>query len=244
MASLPKPKQTDWELELPEEQPEINGNGELSEEDAAERDRRNQIQREVAERADFKRRTQVLQRNLPRPPIIDADTLLEDAANIVDPVERAVAKEMALLVINDALKYPDPDAPTKVNGASRPLEIFNDNQLNQARLEIALEMPPSGQEERRQLFEKNWLEIHNASLPGLQNYGESEIDPEKQQIIAKTNNVSPEFPTIFPFTPNTNVVVLEPSTSTPPFSQPPPPATRSRRSSPYIMAGTTREPSF
>lgn len=241
---MPKPKQTDWELELPEEQSEINGEGELSEEDATERDRRNQILREAAERADFKRRTQVLQRNLPRPPVIDADSLLENAANIVDPVESAVAKETALLVINDALKYPDPDAPTKVTGTSRPLEIFDDDELNQARLEIALEIPSSGGQERHQLFEKNWLEIHGSSLPGLQNYGEDELAPEKQQIIADTNNVSLLTSLPFPSVANTDVVFLKPSIFTPPFSQQPPPATRSRRSSPCIMVGIIREPRF
>lgn len=189
-ASLPKPKETDWELELPEEQQETHGEAERSEEDAAERDRRNQIIREAVERADFKRRTQVLQRNLPRPPVIDADTLLENAANIVNPEESAVAKEMALLVINDALKYPDPAAPTKVTGASRPLEIFDDDELNKARLEIALEIPSSGGEERQQRFEESWLEIHSASLPGLTGYGESESESEKQRVVAETINVS------------------------------------------------------
>lgn len=187
----------DWELELPEEQRELNGNDELTEEDAAERDRRNQILREAAERADFKRRTKVLQRNLPRPPVVDADTLLDNAAKIVDPVEGAVAREMAILVINDSLKYPDSNAPAKLTGAPRPLENFSDEQLDQARLEIALEMPSSGREERQQVFEKNWLELHGTSLPGLQNYGESEVDAEKQRIITETNNVSLSFPALF-----------------------------------------------
>ena len=168
----------------------MNGNGELTEEDATERDSRNQILREAAERADFKRRTQVLQRNLPRPPVIDADTLLKKAAKTVDLAEAAVAKEMAILVINDAIKYPDPNAPSKVTGASRPLENFTDDQLNQARLEIALEMPSSGKEERQQIFEKNWLEIHSTSLPGLQNHGEGEVDPQQDQIVAGIKNVS------------------------------------------------------
>lgn len=131
-----------------------------------------------------------MQRCLPRPSVIDADTLLENAANIVDPVEGAVAKETALLVINDALKYPDPDVPTKVTGASRPLEIFDDDELDKARLEIALEIPSSGGEERQQLFEKSWLEIHGASLLGLQDDGESESESEKEQVVAETINVS------------------------------------------------------
>lgn len=202
-ASLPKPKETDWELELPEEQQETHREAERSEEDAAERDRRDQILREAAERADFKRRTQVVQRNLPRPSVIDADALLKNAANIVDPVERAVAKEMALLMINDALKYPDPDNPTKVIGASRPpdLESFTDDELNKARQEIALEMSSNGGEERQRRFEESFLKIHGASLPGLTRYGaslpglecyesESESVSEKQRVEAETINVS------------------------------------------------------
>ncbi|KAL8746765.1 MAG: hypothetical protein Q9184_007698, partial [Pyrenodesmia sp. 2 TL-2023] len=57
-ASLPRPKETEWDLELPEEQQESNGDIELSEEDAAERDRRNQAIREAAHQAELKRRTQ------------------------------------------------------------------------------------------------------------------------------------------------------------------------------------------
>ena len=188
---MPKPKETDWELELPEEQQETNGDMERFEEDATERDRRDRILREATERADFKRRTQVLQRNLPRPTVINADTLLENAANIVDPVESAVAMEMALLVINDALKYPDPDSSAQVTGAlRRPLEDFDDDELNRARLEIALEIPSSGREERQQLFEETWLEIHNTSLPGLAGYDDSESEPKRQQIVDETIQVS------------------------------------------------------
>jgi pre-mRNA-splicing factor CDC5/CEF1 len=174
---------------LPEEQEETNGEVELSEEDAAERDRRNQSLREAAERAEFKRRTQVLQRNLPRPSTVDADSLLKNASMMVNPVESVVAKEMALLVLNDALKYPDPDVPTKVTGASRPLEIFDDDELNKARLEIALELPSSGGEERQQLFEESWLKIHNASLLGLTDYSDSESEVEKL-LATETVNVS------------------------------------------------------
>lgn len=189
MASLPKPKQTDWELELPDEQAETNGESELAEEDAAERDRRNQILREAAERADFKRRTQVVQRNLPRPSVIDVDTLLEHAANLKDPAESLVAKEVAFLIINDALKYPDSDAPQKVNGTSRPLEVFSDDELNKARLEIALEMSSSRAEERQQLLD-DWQKFHTSSILGLENYQDSEFEAEKQKLLTETVTVS------------------------------------------------------
>jgi len=182
-AALPKPKEVDFELELPEEQQQLDGEIELSEEDAAERDHRNQVLREVAERADFKRRTQVMQKNLPRPSIVDIDTLLKVAAEVSDPVEAMIAREAALLIANDALKYPFPGAT--VQGSSRPLEIFDDDALNQARLEIAVEFPSSEKERMQQEFNASWERLHNAasSLPGLVVYEEDETD--ERHIISE-----------------------------------------------------------
>ncbi|KAA6409164.1 MAG: pre-mRNA-splicing factor cef1 [Lasallia pustulata] len=182
-ASLPKPKETDWELELPDEQQETGGNDEISEEDAAERDRRNQTLRDAAERAEFKRRTQVLQRALPRPSVVDIDALLKNALDISDPIEGAVAREMALLIANDALKYPAPGA--KVQGSSQPLEAFDDEALNKARLEIALELPQDGQAERQEEFEKAWEELHGSTkLPGLAGHSDDEIDQHQFMVEA------------------------------------------------------------
>ena len=182
-ASLPKPKETDWEFELPDAQQETNGDVELSEEDAAERDRRNREIREAAERAELKRRTQVLQRDLPRPSVVDVDSLLKNASHVADPIERAIAQEMALLVANDSLRYPAPGS--QVNGSSRSLESFDDEALNTARLEIAVEMPPVAAEKGAAGFEAAWLELHgSAKLPGLGGYGEDEIDEHQLMIEA------------------------------------------------------------
>lgn len=179
-AALPKPKEVDFELELPEEQQEVDGEIELSEEDAAERDRRNQVSREAAERTDFKRRTQVMQKKLPRPSAIDIDSLLKTAAEVVDPVEAMIAKETALLIANDALKYPIRGA--KVQGSSRSLEIFDDAALNQARLEIAVEISPGEKERIQKEHNASWESLHNAAstLPGLTAY---EDETEERQII-------------------------------------------------------------
>ncbi|KAL8997607.1 MAG: hypothetical protein Q9169_003154 [Polycauliona sp. 2 TL-2023] len=175
-ASLPKPKETEWDLELPEEQQETNGDIEFSEEDAAERDRRKLAQREAAVRADFKRRTQVLQRSLPRPSRVDINALLEAASLVSDPVENIIARESALLIANDARKHPTTDS--FVEGPARPLETFDDDALDRARVEIALEMPPDGRNERDEDFTTWWLEIHETSsgLPGLAGYNEGETE--------------------------------------------------------------------
>jgi pre-mRNA-splicing factor CDC5/CEF1 len=180
-AALPKPKALDFDLELPEEQQEVDREAELSEEDAAERDRRIKALREAEQRAEFKRRTQVMQRNLPRPTVVDSDALLDASSDITDPAEALIAMETALLIANDALKYTSPGA--KSQGSARPLEIFDDDELNKARLEIALELPSWEKEKSLQDFEASWEHLHNTStaLPGL--LGHEEDEAEERQII-------------------------------------------------------------
>merc|ERR1719160_765756 len=56
LASLPKPKDTEWELDIPEEQKEEMQVEELTEEDAAERDRRERERREAEEALERRRR--------------------------------------------------------------------------------------------------------------------------------------------------------------------------------------------
>ena len=179
-AALPKPKELDFELELPEEHREVDGLIKLSEEDAAERDQRNQVLREVAERTDFKRRSQVMQQGLPRPSTIDIDALLTAASEISDPVEAMIAKESALLVANDVFKYSKPGA--RIQGSSKPLEVFDDEALEKARLEIALELPSTGKEARLQEFDASWEELHEKSsgLLGLAGY---DFDETGEQLI-------------------------------------------------------------
>ena len=177
-AALPKPKDLDFELELPEEQQEIESGVEMSEEDAADADRRNQALREAAERADFKRRTQVMQRNLPRPLLVDVDALLKSSSGLADPAEALIARETALLIANDAFRYPLPKA--NVQGSSLPLEAFDDGELHRARLQIALELTGSDEEQRLHDFEA----LHNSSsaLPGLAGYEVDGAD-EMQSIM-------------------------------------------------------------
>ena len=180
-AALPKPKELDFELELPEEQQEVDGDMELSEEDAAERDRRNQAIREETEMADFKRRTQVLQRNLPRPTVIDVDALLKTATEVFDPIEAMIAEESALLVANDAYKYPV--SGSRVQGASRPLEVFDDDALDRARLEIALELSSGDKEKCQHDIEASWKKLHEASSSLLELAGYEKDEVDERQIL-------------------------------------------------------------
>ncbi|PQE10276.1 hypothetical protein CJF32_00000787 [Rutstroemia sp. NJR-2017a WRK4] len=188
LASLPKPKDTEWELELPEEQQEALNRQELSEEDAEIRDRRNRQIREAQEQLEFKRRTQVLQKGLPRPSVIDIDALMKTVANIPDPIESAIEKEAALLIANDALKYPTPGA--KVRGASKPIDTFDDEALSQARLQLLMEVPKDLVEEGSDAFRDAWNAAHKSSLlPGLSGYDSDDEVDEQQLLIQAFDNV-------------------------------------------------------
>lgn len=186
-ASLPKPKETDWELELPEEQQETDGTSEVAEEDAAERDKRNDDLRRAAKWAEFKRQTQALQRALPRPSVVDVDALMSTASKETDPIERMIAQEMALLISNDALKFPV--GGSKVHGKPKPLDVFEEDTLNKARMEILLEQPSDGLSANLANFQQAWEEIHGSTrLPGLAGYGEDDID--ERQLLMETFDVS------------------------------------------------------
>lgn len=181
LASLPKPKETEWELELPEQQEETADSGDLPEEDAAIRDQRNQELRDARERVEFRRRTQVMQRALPRPSVVDIDALLKSDLGTSSDVEQAIAKEMVFLILNDALKYPVNGGT--VNGTPRPLETFDDEALDKARMEVLLEL--STEDVRKAGFEQAWTDLHESTrLPGLSGYSEDEADDLSQLVKA------------------------------------------------------------
>ncbi|KAL1888332.1 Pre-mRNA-splicing factor cef1 [Sporothrix stenoceras] len=192
LASLPKPKDTDWELELPDEADENDEQAartaEQQVEDAADRDRRIREHQEALAALERKRRTQVMQRNLPRPTTVDLAALLESAANLEDPAEALVANEAALLVANDAIKFP------LTKAAARPtttvsLEAIGDNDLAEARLQVLLEAkkaPP------RDVVDLTWGGLVPASDPNdnsaalLLGLGCYEDDDEDEAISLQT----------------------------------------------------------
>lgn len=183
-AALPKPKETEWELELPEEQQEII-NAETSEEDAAIRDQRNKEIREARERIEFARQTQAYQKALPRPTIVEVNAMLEKALAATDPAEKAVLEEMTILIANDAKRF----GKAKVSGAVKPVESFEDDALQRARMEIALELSSDESKKDTEEFERAWEQLHGSSiLPGLAGYGEDEID--EQQLMTEAFDVS------------------------------------------------------
>lgn len=179
LAALPKPKAIEYELETPEEQQELqNVISELGE-DSSVRDAREKLLRDAAELAEFQRQTQVVQRRLPRPVALDIDVLIKDAEAISDPVERDAAIETALLIANDAVKF----GGAKVTGATRPVQVLEDDDLRKARELIALELSSHDAQKEKAAFTEAWTELHAArKLPGLDGYYEDEVDEHQMMV--------------------------------------------------------------
>ncbi|TDZ58616.1 Pre-mRNA-splicing factor cef-1 [Colletotrichum trifolii] len=170
LASLPKPKDTEWELELPEEQRELARTDEQLAEDAAERDRREQEYQAAQHALEMRRRTQVLQKNLPRPVKVDVSALLSRASKLDNEPEALIAKEAAALVANDAIKYPL--AHATMSGIAPHLDTFSDGDLDEARLQILTETKPRPPPDAIQAaFDSRGK---NSLLLGLGCYGDDE----------------------------------------------------------------------
>ena len=135
LASLPKPKESEWELEvLPPEQEEGKAADSPTQEDQEEIDRREREAREAAAAAEFKRQTQVYQRALPRPITVDYNALASTATGIADPIRAMIAQETARLMANDARKFPLPGST--VTGKPPKLDNLPDDLLAKAREQL------------------------------------------------------------------------------------------------------------
>lgn len=192
LSSLPKPMAIELDLEdLPSETAEPTTSMEISEEDAAERDRRNKEAREKAAKAEFKRQSQVYQRGLPRPAVLDLNALLQRASQVSDAIESLIAKEAAILIAHDSRKFPVPGA--QVEGQAPKLSKLDDRLLNAARASIAAEIASTEaqQSEWQEKFDDSWSSVHAKSLPGLENYEDDDQDEfhEEQRMIGAFDTV-------------------------------------------------------
>ncbi|KAF8421265.1 pre-mRNA splicing factor component-domain-containing protein [Tirmania nivea] len=179
-ASLPKPAEIDFEL--PDEDADTafaqgDGNREMDggiEEDAAIRDERERKRREAEEEKEWKRRTQVVQRGLPRPSIIDVMKMLEIPPGD-DEVMRMVNQEAAALVVSDALRFPVKGGKVSNAAAARRVEKMDDEILARARREILLSVPPEAISMFSETFSAEWQRVHgNNLLPGLSTYDDAD----------------------------------------------------------------------
>ena len=192
LSSLPKPREMEFELDLPEEQVELSAAEAeaLQKEDSAARDRRNAALAEAAALADFKRQTRVVQRGLPRPKVIDLDALLKVAHTTADPIARQIAEESALLIAHDAARF----GGARVKNPSKiALNALDEESMQKAQMEVILEMgqDASVRSQFGSAFAREWQNAHDAGgkvLPGLAGYAEDELD-EEQLLTEAFDNV-------------------------------------------------------
>ncbi|KAE8389191.1 hypothetical protein BDV23DRAFT_173235 [Aspergillus alliaceus] len=191
LSALPKPKETEWELEeLPSESAEPTANEEYVEEDMAERDRREREARKQAAQAELKRQSQVYQRSLPRPSVLDIDALIERASHVTDPITGMISLEAALLIAHDARKHPV--AGAKVEGKARKVERFDDALMEAARAAVIAEATSDEKKpEWIESFDSQWTATHSKTLPGLSDYADDEEDEyqQEQRLIGAFDNV-------------------------------------------------------
>jgi pre-mRNA-splicing factor CDC5/CEF1 len=179
LSALPKPKETEWELELPEERGESIQTMDAGVEDASVRDRREQLSRQAMETVEFKAQSMVIQKRLPRPTAVDVDAMMKNASKITDPIQRLVATETVLLIAHDAVKF----GGTKVHGKPRPLHQLEADGLEKARQAVAEELSTEQARNEKENFVKGWSELHSTGrVPGLDGYFEDEVD-EHQMLV-------------------------------------------------------------
>lgn len=120
--NLPKPE-NNFELLVPEDEEEVADGTVLTEEDAAERDARLKRHREEEDRKALARRSQAVQKGLPRPANVDVAKLLENLSLAPDedpelgPARSLVDNEMIKLLQHDAIAFPLPG--TSIAGGTR-----------------------------------------------------------------------------------------------------------------------------
>jgi pre-mRNA-splicing factor CDC5/CEF1 len=150
-ASLPKPK-NDFELVLPDttEDEDVM--------DAEERDRQLTLAREAEHQAALNRRSQVLQKELPRPHNINVKLFLDEANE--DSSSRLIAEEMAHLIQYDAAKYPLPDSVSST--APVGFAQISPEEMAFARAEITNELPTS-----TEIQSEIWKDFTHADITSI-----------------------------------------------------------------------------
>lgn len=184
LAALPRAKELDFELELPEEQNEVQVSEAQQKEDAALRDKREAEIAHAAALQEFRQQTKVVQKGLPRPKVIDVNSMLRHAKQLTNPVERMLEEEAISLIAADARKF----GGTKVSGIATAPGRFTEEALQRAQMEIILEIgsDPAARQRFDSRFEQEWTQAHaDAVLPGLAAYTEDD-EWDEEQLLTET----------------------------------------------------------
>ncbi|WBW74397.1 Prp19 complex subunit Cdc5 [Schizosaccharomyces osmophilus] len=186
LAKLPKPRD-DYELIEPrfadetEELPEEN-----MEEDAADRERRIQEHLAHMDRLAQERQSQVIQKGLPRPNIIQPSSW-KRACKSDSSAESLVFQELFALAASDGISHPT--SSMKIKEKIKKVEELPNSELNKCKAMVLQEMEFAQDKLEKNAFDKDFLEahdsIHNTSnlLPGLVVYEEDDEDVQSAEKI-------------------------------------------------------------
>ncbi|KAG0344216.1 Pre-mRNA-splicing factor cef1 [Podila humilis] len=183
LADLPAPK-GGLELMMPEEL-DIDTSDHAIEEDAAELAKRRKEAFEAEERARLLRRSQAVQRDLPRPSVVREHGGIESIVkldNPLDEADRLIQEELTRLVTHDSVAYPP--IGSKVAGSSQraiQLEDLSDEYLALAKSEVADEMAGPEAKEKYEAFEKDF------------NHVWEQIQEEMEQLQVQHTSLSSQF---------------------------------------------------
>ncbi|KAF9936261.1 Pre-mRNA-splicing factor cef1 [Mortierella alpina] len=190
LASLPKPSNK-FTLIMPDEL-EADGIDKAIEEDAAEISKRRKEAFEAEERARLLRRSQAVQRDLPRPTAFLPPTDIVMGDSLGDPLsdaDRLIQEEFARLVTHDSLAYPP--VGSKIAGSKHnaiPLEDLSDDYLALARDEVDQEMSGPESKEKYEAFtaefDQVWEQIQQ-DMKELQQIGLATQFSNKRAIMSK-----------------------------------------------------------
>ena len=185
LGALPRPKQTDFELELPDDQVEPSAESRSRQvQDAALRDAQAAAVKAEMERREFKRQTQVVKRQLPIPQSSSPQAIIDAMGDVEDPSIMAIAREAAVLTANDAQKFGGAN-PTGRDQAQ--FERFDDHEIAGARMEIALELQTSSgsKDDNIGAIYDSWETIHGGDVPehGLGSHFEQVEDSMTETAI-------------------------------------------------------------
>ncbi|WFD00217.1 Pre-mRNA-splicing factor cef1 [Malassezia yamatoensis] len=140
--ALPKP-QNDFELVVDQADAEDSSQDQSQsiQEDAAERDARLQREAQEERQREFARRSQAVQRELPRPLNVNPTELRKElvSSQYVDSVQSMVDEELCTILAHDARLYPQPGSK-QAGGASSQLRDVSDESLDEAKVLIHTEL--------------------------------------------------------------------------------------------------------
>ncbi|KAF4578679.1 Pre-mRNA-splicing factor cef1 [Pleurotus pulmonarius] len=144
--NLPKPE-NNFELLVPDDEDgdgDVDGGAPMSEEDAAERDARLQRIREENERKALARRSQAVQRNLPRPANVDVAQLMNDLSigeedDLPANTMQLINEELVSILQHDSIAHPLPGS-SKPGSTKSAYQMPADDDIDAARATIHNEL--------------------------------------------------------------------------------------------------------